>query len=887
MRLVRQIFCCNILVFSALLAFAQKPITALDLNHRLSNVGLDSKQVFNIRNGALDLEDLHFSFNDGTIAFTEAVDGRVTGAFFVGEGELLIVPPSQVERQTLQQFTGAAVLSEQFRVAYFRFSDASVIDRLRPAMRAESSEVAAEFIEQNNSTAHTLAQTDALRSLIALTRADTPANRGKRFLRARLSGVKLGAFDVLFDSELSEQVSIGQVRYTADGAFYDQWMSFPMRSVRKSATRRTHTTDENASFDSRGNAGGDPGSLDDVQVHNVKINAVVKPPTDLAAEADVDLIVRSGGERTVVFELSRYLKVSSVVQVFAEKTAPVEFIQNDAIEGSQLARRGNDLVAVVFAEPLRDGQQILLRLTYQGPVMSAAGGGLVYVGAKGSWCPNRGMAMADYQMKFRAPAEWKLIATGERISSTVDPDTKDEITVWDTHGPVPLAGFNLGRYQMAGVTAKIKSANGGLPRVETYAARGMEDVFKVKQLSPTNVTRMNKRSDNILNDPAPSPTPDPAKQMLTISEQAAQSIDYNAANITPYPFASLSITQMPGHNSQGWPGLVYLSSYVYLKDSERPNTLGIEPYVNNLLYDRVMVPHEVAHQWWGNTVTSKSYRDNWLMEAISQYLALMQLEKDDHEGFQKILDYYRTDLMREVHEAPLYEAGPVSLGSRLYSSRYPDSYDDIIYGRGAWLMHMVRMMLRDENPNASQQNANLDAERGIVSGPDARFFAALRTLQQKGRGTAISVRDLQTAVQAVLPKELYFEDDHALEWFFQGWIEGTAMPSYSLDKVKIIPSKSAPAAQRSSAGQKLPAIQKPIVGQQTTSKWTATFVLKQDNAPDQLITAVPIYAENASGSLTFLARVFADGPESEVSITVPSDTKRIVVDPFHTILTRP
>ena len=859
MRLVRHTFCSCILLFSTLLASAQKTTSAVDLHQQLSNIGLDPKQVFNIRDGALDLEDLHFSFNDGTIAFTEAVDGRVTGALFVGDGELLIVPPSQVERQTLQQFTGAAVLSEQFRIAYFRFSDAPVIDRLRPAMRTEPEPDTASFIEQYNTTARSLAQSDALRSLIALTRADTPANRGKRFLRARISGMKLGAFDVLFDSQLSEQVSIGQVRYTADGAFYDQWMSFPMRSVRKSATRRTHSTAEEAAFESEGNAGGDPGSLDDVKIRSVKIKAVVKPPTDLAAEAELDVVVRTGGERTVVFELSRYLKISEVVQLQGEKITSVEFLQNNAIEGSQLARRGNDLVAVVFAKPLTEGQQIRLRFTYQGPVMTAAGGGLVYVGARGAWCPNRGMAMSEYQMQFRSPTEWKLIATGERVSTAVDAETKDEVTVWRSNGPVPLAGFNLGRYQMVSVTAKEKSFFGAPPKIETYAARGMEDIFKSNKSLRSVVTRMPQRSDGAVMDITPPVTPDPATHMQSIGEQAARSIDYNSIHVAPYPFATLSITQMPGHDSQGWPGLIYLSSYVYLKAAERPSIRGIGTEISNLLYDRVMVPHEVAHQWWGNAVTSKSYRDIWLMEAISQYLALMQLEKDDSAGFHKVLDYYRTDLMREVHDAPLYEAGPVSLGVRLYSSRYTDSYDDIIYGRGAWLIHMLRMMLREE---AVHSNADMSVD------PDALFFTALHNLQDHGRGKTISVRDLQAAVQAVLPKSLYYEDDHALDWFFKGWVEGTALPSYSLENVKINASKA-------SSSQKTP------------GKWTATFNLKQGNAPEQLITCVPIYAANASGTLVYVARVYADGPESEITVPVPPDTKRLVVDPYHTVLTRP
>src|SRR5882672_471170 len=55
---------------------------------QLGKVGLDSSRVYNIRDVTLDREALHITFNDGTIAFTEDVEGRITGAFFEGEGEV-------------------------------------------------------------------------------------------------------------------------------------------------------------------------------------------------------------------------------------------------------------------------------------------------------------------------------------------------------------------------------------------------------------------------------------------------------------------------------------------------------------------------------------------------------------------------------------------------------------------------------------------------------------------------------------------------------------------------------------------------------------------------------------------------------------------------------
>src|SRR5712691_13138376 len=95
----------------------------LALYHQLRSVGLDGQKVFHVRDADLDREDIHLSLTEGTIAFTQEVDGHITGAIFEGEGEMLLVPPIQSERASLALFTHAAVLEEKFATAYFRFND--------------------------------------------------------------------------------------------------------------------------------------------------------------------------------------------------------------------------------------------------------------------------------------------------------------------------------------------------------------------------------------------------------------------------------------------------------------------------------------------------------------------------------------------------------------------------------------------------------------------------------------------------------------------------------------------------------------------------------------------------------------------------------------------
>jgi len=98
--------------------------------------------------------------------------------------------------------------------------------------------------------------------------------------------------------------------------------------------------------------GATAGPAADASISALRIRASVEPPTRLQAATEMNVQIRSGGERALVFELSRYLKIDAV----EADGRPVDFIQNPAVEGTQLQRKGNDLVALVFSMPLRPGR---------------------------------------------------------------------------------------------------------------------------------------------------------------------------------------------------------------------------------------------------------------------------------------------------------------------------------------------------------------------------------------------------------------------------------------------------------------------------------------------------------------------------------------------------
>ena len=100
----------QIITIAATATSTHQPGPAESLYLQLSRIGLDPARVFRVRDGALDRPSIHITLEDGTIAFTQDVLGRITGAFFEGDGEVLLIPPNEVERRSMGLFTGMTIL---------------------------------------------------------------------------------------------------------------------------------------------------------------------------------------------------------------------------------------------------------------------------------------------------------------------------------------------------------------------------------------------------------------------------------------------------------------------------------------------------------------------------------------------------------------------------------------------------------------------------------------------------------------------------------------------------------------------------------------------------------------------------------------------------------
>ncbi|MGA2376787.1 MAG: M1 family aminopeptidase [Candidatus Sulfotelmatobacter sp.] len=845
-------------------AQARQPGPAESLYLQLSSVGLDGDRVFKVRDASLGRGAIHITLDDGSIAFTKDVLGRITGAFFEGDGELLLVPPNDVERKAMSLFTGMAILEERFSTAYFRFNDNTAAD-LQPGLRAP--EDAAGFTARWDHTARTLAEADAMRLLASFsamlpiagesTSEDLPATRGPdpddHMFHARLQGNKLGVFDVFFDSTAGEQVEAGQSRTGEDGnVYYDVWTSFSTETARRNSVARKEIPHAlPAETESR---------EDPVRVRSYVIDARVKPPKEVDGDVALQLDVVRGGSRFLVFELSRFLQVQTVE---ADGRA-VEFIHNPAVEGTRLARSGNDLLAVILPQPVRKGQKISLRFVYGGEVLAEAGRGLLYVGARGTWYPNRGMSMADFDLTFHYPPGWTLLATGKpsplappsatlskpappnpALPNPAQPNPDDEqVAHWVSERPIPVAGFDLGKYVRG-------TAQAGNVIVETYATSGVERDFPNPPLTlgiGSNPTSRPHASPELI---APPLAPSPARNATAVAEFTARAIRYYAERFGPFPYSQLALTQVPGRESQGWPGLIFLSSYAFLDQTER-ESLHMGPA--GTLVGEQIAAHEAAHQWWGDLILWATYRDQWFSEGLANYCSLMMLQERNPAGFRQVMEKYRQDLVeKNKNGSSLEDAGPVTLGGRLLSSHFPQAYEAISYGRGTWLFHMLRSMLQEGAENVGQKNRS----SGTAEEP---FVRSLRKVRERYAGKAISTKELLDVFAEDLPPSLRYEGKASLDWFLEGWVNGTALPRLELQGVKFTAKGNTSAV---------------------------SGVILQKDAPEDLVTFVPVYAVVSGKAPMLVGQVFADGPETSFHLSAPAGTRKLLLDPNGTILTSP
>jgi hypothetical protein len=750
--------------------------------------------------------DAVLSFEEGTLVFFSPLDGQITGAIFSGRGHVLAAPRDPIEKQQMGRFLGAPVLDQEFINAYLRFTDDTAGELLRQFQAAHlAAQTDATVGARWDSAVTELNPSYTLRILF-----DWLSPTPKPCFYAGLEGLATGPFDVVLDTKRDEQFVLGQLHKAGGKTFYDVWTShrIPDSPVLPVAFRALHYSME----------------------------TTISSNNSLEATAAVRVRAETGAERVLAFQLSRVLTIDSVS---GDSNESLPFFQNEGMTLQERSARGNDYLNVVLPQAPAQNQEFTLHFHYRGNVIQDAGNGVLFVGERESWYPHLGDSteFSSYDFLLRWPRKLRLVATGSKLEEHEEGEFR--VGHWKTEKPMAVAGFNLGDYASATLASASLS-------IDVYANRQLEESLRQRLASPEpdNLAFPSARfgSASSGHSIAPLPrTPSPADALKQLGKEIDSSIHFYETFSGPFPFHTLSVSQIPGTFGQGWPGLLYLSTYSFLP-SEAQQRAGLST-ASQEHFTELVPYHEVAHQWWGNLVAWSSYRDQWIDEAIANYLALLfaDTKKNPDHTLHVWLGRYRQQLAQKMPGASEAAAdiGALTLGSRLNSSKSPTAYEEIVYSKGSWIMHMLREMLRQ--PGARN--------------PDARFTALLQTLVSKYSYRALSTDDLRHEVEAVMTPAMDLEGGRSMEWFFEEWVRGTGVPHYRVE----------------------------FTAHHTEKGYQIRGKLFQTGVPHSFIARVPLY-DGGAGHGAFLGTVVAAGPETSFHFVTVNAPRKIVVDPQMTLL---
>jgi len=780
------------------------------LYDELNALRVDPAHVYHVREFALRRDAVRVAFESGTLGLLEPFHGRVLGAVFSGSAEVLATPRDPAEKISLSRFLGTPLLDTPVSKVHLRFTDGTAEEIESYLQSAGAKPVnEPEFVSDWNAVLPSLNPAFSLRTLRDL---DSPSPLP--FFQAMLVDSRHGVFEVSVDDRRPEQVLMGQVRYREGGRYYDLWAMFP-----------------------RASGAGHPEPAEPVRY---TIDTTVQDDLQLKGHTKIVMQALRDGERIIPLILSRGLKVQSVTDVSGQ---PLDFFQNEDLSEKEVLRRGDDLFFVVLPAPTKAGQEITWDVTYSGSVITDAGNGVFYVGDRGAWYPhpNETTHFCDYDMTFRWPRKLNLVATGKRTEEHEDGEWR--VAHWVSDEPMILAAFNLGNYSQA-------SADAGPVHITVNANQELEQalvgLFRPRPgmalaPGPAGWRRTSDvwRSANLTAAALPPPPAAVIGHLATDIGDAVRNMEqWNG----PFPFARLEVSPLPAAEGQSWPGLIYLSTLTFVPKAEQRRA-GIAERATFSFSD-LMPFHELAHQWWGNLAAYASYRDEWIMEALANYCALLYLDtrRPDEHTMARALEAYRSDLLSSVPDGPetADEIGPLALGQRLNSSLAPDGFARVIYPKATWVVHMLRLMLQD--PKAKD--------------PDARFRGLLHTLLEKHRYAALSEEDLRREVSRIMTPEMDLESMHSMDWFFEEWVHATGIPHFSAT-YKV-----------SEAGR----------------EYLVHGTLRQKGVPEAFLARVPLYRGNGGEKPVLLGWVVTSGHETPFRFRSTVKPDRILIDPGQTLL---
>lgn len=292
---------------------------------------------------------------------------------------------------------------------------------------------------------------------------------------------------------------------------------------------------------------------------------------------------------------------------------------------------------------------------------------------------------AKVEFFIDAPARYDVVANGELVETTSLQDGK-RLTHWRESVPVPVYCMVFGATEFAVVNA---------------GAAGGTSLWHY--LYP-------KDRDRGLADHG----------------RALRILELYTSLVGPYPYEKLALVE----SSTRFGGMEN-SSNIFFDENAYDGSGKLEG----------TVAHEIAHQWFGDSVTESDWHHLWLSEGFATYFGALFYERAD--GRDKFVSLMLANKERYIEDAesvarPVYDPSVTDLFKLLNRNNYQ---------KGAWVLHMLRRVVGDE-----------------------KFFEGVRDYYRTYRDGNALTEDFRRVME--------LHHGKPLDWFFKEWIYEPAFPAY-------------------------------------------------------------------------------------------------------------
>lgn len=762
----------------------------------------DQLKAFPLTGGSADVSGLTLERDrvqmtfTGTFYFGAPAAGRVTSAVFIGDGKLTAdVPASEFERDNVRRMIGAELVDSDFKSVVLRWSD-DTFETIGAGKRDGAAVPAA---------AQRLAAEAEGKFL-----QETGANLSARLATSMLNAEKPGVFAAVFDGGrrgrftyvLDHQGRIPVGSFNLNGGekgllyawqpamyFKDVWMAF--YSEEDYAKRTVEYSDVH----------------DVVDITHYALNVDLREfRNKMKLVAKMDMQTRAANVRAIPFKIGESLPVSQTMRLRNQLRATGATAGGQPVPVVQEDWEGGFTVLLPAAVPA--GQPLNIEVSLEGDFIQ--GHPLIrecyYPYSNVEWLPRHGyLDRATFDSTFVHRRVDRIASIGTRVSEEADPQDRDTFrTRYRMDQPVALAVFAMGPFERKTQQVTWESGSPSIP-LEFNSV-------------PGRVTVAGRAS---------------AIKHEFILAELDNAVRYFAAMFGRYPYQTFGAAFHPYAFGQGFPSM-----------------LMIPPVDSENKYTHAFIAHETAHQWWGNIVAWRSYRDQWLSEGFAEYSGLLYAGKRDREGPKAAADLVK-ELRESLRNPPrtalgvgtgrLNDIGPIILGLRLNTSKTIGGYQTLIYNKGALVLRMLHFLF--SNPTTMD---------------DTAFVTMMKDFVERHRNGAASTEDFwnvasQHFARTPIAQKFALRD---LNWFFRQWVWGTDLPAYTLE-YEVKP--------------------------EADGSVFVSGVVKQENAGKDWLMVLPIVF-SFDGNKEARTTLRAAGPSTPFELKLPAKPRKVELDPGSWVL---